>query len=88
VRQLPPVADTRIELVSSAAEVLPAADLLVVATAWPEYREVRAQDVVATMRVPRVIDEARFLAETLGSDSRVQYVAVGTRQTLRGASQP
>ncbi|MBI3457385.1 MAG: UDP-glucose/GDP-mannose dehydrogenase family protein [Candidatus Rokubacteria bacterium] len=77
VRLLPSGFVPRIELVPSPADVLPGADLLVVATPWPEYRRVAADDLVAAMKAPRVVDESRLLADTLGADPRIQYVTVG-----------
>jgi UDPglucose 6-dehydrogenase len=53
------------------------AEALIVATPWPDYRALAARQVVAAMTVPRVIDESRFLADTLGADRRIRYVAVG-----------
>ena len=78
VRALPPDSAARIDLVASPAEVFAGAEVAVVATPWPEYRRIVPDDVVAAMKTPRVIDQSRFLATTLGADPRIQYVAVGT----------
>jgi UDPglucose 6-dehydrogenase len=78
VRALPPESRARIELVASPAEVFAGAEMAVVATPWPEYRRISPDEVAAAMKTPRVIDQSRFLADTLGADSRIQYVAVGT----------
>ena len=53
------------------------ASALVVATEWPEYRQV-APDALA-IRMPRglILDANRFLAKTLGRDARFRLVAVG-----------
>jgi UDPglucose 6-dehydrogenase len=56
---------------------LEGASVLVIATEWPEYREVSAEDVVHKMEQPLVIDPNRFLAKTLGMNEQVQYAAVG-----------
>jgi len=50
---------------------------LVVATEWPEYDAVPAQDIVSVMARPLVIDANRFLVKTLGADRRICYLAVG-----------
>jgi UDPglucose 6-dehydrogenase len=63
-------------LFASAAEALAGADVAVVATEWPEYRELRADDFLA-MRHPRVVDQSWFLAGTLAADPRVVYAAPG-----------
>jgi len=38
---------------------------------------------VNAMKTPRVIDQTRFLADTLGKDPRIAYVAVGTPAAAR-----
>lgn len=54
------------------------ADLLLVTTEWPQYKTIRADDVVGRMKKAVVVDPNRFLAETMGKDERVDYSAVGT----------
>jgi UDPglucose 6-dehydrogenase len=54
------------------------ADAIVVATEWPLLREVSADALVQVVPHPIVIDAGRFLARTIGADSRVRYLAVGT----------
>jgi UDP-N-acetyl-D-mannosaminuronate dehydrogenase len=56
---------------------LKGAAALVVATECPAYQSIRADSVVAVMRVPLVIDANRFLVDNLGSDPRIQYFTVG-----------
>jgi hypothetical protein len=48
-----------------------------VATEWPEFKEEKANDLIAAMLKPIVIDQNRYLAATLGNDLRIQYAAVG-----------
>ena len=57
---------------------------LVIATEWPEYQAVPAQDVVAVMSNPSVIDANRFLAKTLGTDQGICYLAVGVPSIASG----
>lgn len=78
VRVMSPDAYARVELVASPAEAFVEAEAVVVATQWPEYRLLTPNDLVAAMKTPRIIDQSRFLADTLGVDPRIQYVAVGT----------
>jgi UDPglucose 6-dehydrogenase len=87
VRALPAAA-AGVELAASPADAVAGAELLVLATAWPAYRAVAADDVVAAMKVPRIVDEARFLAGTLGRDPRIAYVAVGTPRPGGGGRAP
>ncbi len=74
---LPPELKPLVELAGCALAVLDGAHLAVVATEWPSYRSLRAGDVNARMRRPQVIDPNHFLAEALGSDPRIRYVATG-----------
>lgn len=53
------------------------ATALVVATPWPEYQGVTADEVVSAMETPVIIDPGRHLGGTLGADARIRYFAVG-----------
>ncbi len=64
-------------LASSPLQALESASALVVATPWPAYQEVKADDLVARMRRPLVLDASRFLASTIGGHAAVEYVTVG-----------
>jgi UDPglucose 6-dehydrogenase len=66
-----------VRLSSSPTAALEDVEALVVCTAWPEYRQVDADSVVAAMRSPVVIDAAGHLRSTIGSDPRIRYVRVG-----------
>jgi UDPglucose 6-dehydrogenase len=66
-----------LRLCATPAEALAGADVAVIATAWPEFKELRAGDFVRAMRAPRVVDPGWFLADNLGADARVTYVAPG-----------
>jgi UDP-glucose 6-dehydrogenase len=77
VRALPDDLTAYVALCPSAADTLDGADVAVVATAWPAYRELTADVVAARMRRPCVVDPARFLEATLGADPRVLYRATG-----------
>jgi UDPglucose 6-dehydrogenase len=72
-----------VRLCADPREALIGADVAVVATPWPEYRELRADDFVGCMRQPRVVDPGRFLEAALRPDPRVHYTAVGLPRTTR-----
>lgn len=76
VRALPPELGAA-EQCRDPIEAASGASALVIATEWPEYRDVAA-DALAT-RMPRgvILDANRFLAKTLGQDARFRLVAVG-----------
>lgn len=77
VKSLPAELSTKIHLFASAREALIGAEALVVATEWPDYRTIEATTIVSAMKNPAVLDASRFLASTLGTDSRIRYVTVG-----------
>lgn len=74
---LPPDVAASITLVPNAARALDAADALVVATEWPEFKQLAVGDVVARMRHAVVVDPNGFLGASLGADSRVDYHTIG-----------
>lgn len=77
VSELPAELRPVLTLCPTAVEALTGAELAVVATEWPTFRELRADEFVAALRRPRVIDQNHFLAGTLAGDTRVAYFATG-----------
>ncbi len=77
VRSLPAELAPVVELRASCEEALKGADAALVSTEWPEFRSVTADDVVAWMKRPIVLDAGGFLRARLGDDERVRYVIVG-----------
>jgi len=67
-----------LRLAASPATALEHADVAVIGTAWPEFREINGDMFVAAMRRPRLIDQTGFLAH-LVSDPRLHYMRVGRR---------
>ena len=63
-------------LAGSAAEALGGAAAAVIATPWPEFRDLTPDDLVAAMADPIVIDEGWSLA-ALAEDDRITYIAPG-----------
>ena len=77
VRALPANAANAISLTPTALDALDGASALVVATPWPDFRKIDADEVVARMTLPNVVDADGALLDTLGADPRVRYVTVG-----------
>jgi UDPglucose 6-dehydrogenase len=77
VKLLPEEFSSQITMCGSAIKALENADAVVVATEWAEFRELKAQDMLAHMRTPIVLDATRFLVGSLGTTRGLQYVAVG-----------
>lgn len=77
VSSLPPALNQLIEIKPSLADALAASDAAIVATEWPEFVNVLADQVVDLMRAPRIFDATGFLVKALGNDARIQYFTVG-----------
>ena len=77
VHHLPLELSSWIRLCESSREALDGADAVVLATEWPVFRELSADDLVDNMRTAIVLDPNRFLSPELAGDSRLRYAAVG-----------
>ncbi|HEY2584613.1 MAG TPA: nucleotide sugar dehydrogenase [Tepidisphaeraceae bacterium] len=77
IRELPEDLRPVISLSPSAPNALKGADLAVLATEWPDYRTLTAQDFLSAMRRPAVIDPNWFLAGVLGNERKIHYVTTG-----------
>jgi UDPglucose 6-dehydrogenase len=77
VTELPAELGHVLHLAADAGEALDGADLAVVATGWPQFRTLRADDVHARMRHPTVLDPTHFLGDALAADPRIRYIATG-----------
>ncbi|HET7295487.1 MAG TPA: nucleotide sugar dehydrogenase, partial [Vicinamibacteria bacterium] len=86
VRELPADLRGRVLLRASPEEAWRQADVLIVATPWPQYLEIRPDDVVAGMRCSNVFDPGAFLAASLGADARVAYRAPGRPESARAGA--
>ena len=84
VRALPGELAESVRLCETAQEALRGADVAVIATAWPEYAELRPEELVALMRRARVVDPGRTLEAGLAGDARVVYVATGRPRRAHG----
>jgi UDPglucose 6-dehydrogenase len=65
------------QLCATPQAALAGAEALVIATEWPDYLAVTADQIVGAMRAAVVIDPNRFLAKNLASDPRIRYETVG-----------
>jgi UDPglucose 6-dehydrogenase len=77
VRTLPTEVRAFVDLRASARDALQGADAALVATEWPEFGSITADDLVRWMRHPIVLDPACFLHAQLGADKRIRYLSVG-----------
>jgi UDPglucose 6-dehydrogenase len=79
VRQLPPDLGRIMTLCDSPADALSGSDVAVLATEWPDFKLLQADQFAGRMRRPRVIDQNHFLAASLACDPRIGYWATGRR---------
>lgn len=77
VRALPPADAARIEQYPDPVAAAAGAPALVVATPWPEYRDVDVHALKSAMARPLVLDAASHLAKTAGAQAGIEYVTVG-----------
>jgi UDPglucose 6-dehydrogenase len=78
VANLPAALDAEIRLCETPLAAAEGASALVVCTAWPEYREVPAEQLLSVLQTPLVIDAAGFLAGSLGIEPELRYARVGS----------
>jgi UDPglucose 6-dehydrogenase len=76
VRSLPAELQTDIRLCGSLGEALAGADGVVIATGWPEFKNISCDDLRA-MRGRIVVDPNRFLDESVREAGDLIYAAVG-----------
>ena len=77
IRDLSPGLAEKISLSPTPLASLAGSAALVVATEWPEFRQVSPESAHGAMGKPLVIDPSRFLESTLGADPRFIYHTVG-----------
>ena len=75
--QLPDEISQFIELKTTLADALNNSDAIIIATEWPEFNTLSADDLITSIKQPCVFDPGGFLAKTLGNDARVRYFSVG-----------
>jgi UDPglucose 6-dehydrogenase len=77
VGELPADLQKSIELCGSLEQALAGADVAVVATPWPQFLKIQADDLVRLMRRPNVVDPAWSMPGNIASDPRIAYFATG-----------
>ena len=77
VKHLPAHLSQNITLKPTLDQALTASDACIVATEWPDFSAIEANQLLSWMRVPRVLDATGFLMKKLGADDRIHYYTVG-----------
>jgi UDPglucose 6-dehydrogenase len=75
--ELPADLRERLVLADSALDAITGCEAAVVATEWPEFRTIRAEDFVQRMTSPIVLDANRFLETSLAARPPIRFVTVG-----------
>jgi UDPglucose 6-dehydrogenase len=74
VKSLP--AGLKVVIASTAADALRDADAAVIATEWPEFRTLGADDFKGMAR-PLILDQSRFLQAQLSGKAGLEYFTTG-----------
>ncbi len=82
VKELPSAWKRKVHKSEDAVGALRGAQVLVIATEWPQYKEITADEIVGAAPGLTIMDPNRFLVP-LSADPRVRYMAVGTPETMK-----
>jgi UDPglucose 6-dehydrogenase len=83
VQELPGDIARCITLAPSVLAAIKDSEAIVVATEWPQFRELSRRDLIQSMKTPVVLDPNRFLEKALQTGSgSLAYFAVGTPKEL------
>ena len=77
VTSLPEDLGKSVILASSAEAAMEGAEAVVVATEWPEFREINTETIIGTLKRPIVIDQNRFLGREIVDNPQIRYVTIG-----------
>lgn len=77
IQSLPHDLNHFIDLKSSLNEALVNADAVIIATEYPEFTAINAEQLLSYTKQPYVFDAGGFLSKNLSQDKRVRYFTVG-----------
>src|SRR5262245_39274531 len=77
VKELPAELKAVIDLRPSLEAAIRGTSAVLVATEWPKFSTLSADDLVRWMQQPIMLDPGRFLEAQLGMDKRIRYLTVG-----------
>jgi UDPglucose 6-dehydrogenase len=81
VQGLPEDLVRKVEMLQDARGAIAGAEAVAVATEWPQFRELTAEDFAASMSGNLILDPGRFLDPAVGADPRLRLVSVGRPAT-------
>jgi UDPglucose 6-dehydrogenase len=82
ITELPAELRESIQICASIEQALAGADVAVIATPWPEFLKLRADDLVRLMRRANLVDPA-WSVSRLADDPRIAYFATGRKVDAR-----
>lgn len=77
VKQLPESIEGNVNLSQSVLKAVEQADALIVATEWPEFKELSSDSIIEKMIKPLIIDQTKFLASLFADKLKDNYRYVG-----------
>ncbi|HEY9731601.1 MAG TPA: nucleotide sugar dehydrogenase [Drouetiella sp.] len=77
ITALPEEKHSAIHLKKSIREAVNGANAVVVATEWPEFNEITAEQLTSWMQQPLVLDANAFLKKNLANEKKIDYLTVG-----------
>ena len=77
IKQLPQEFTPFMCIAQSVKEAIQSADAVIISTAWPQFNELSADEFIAYLKQPFIIDPGGFIAKNVQHDQRIQYFSVG-----------
>jgi UDPglucose 6-dehydrogenase len=77
VRSLPPELERNLRVAVDARAAMEGAEAVVIATEWPQFRSLTAEDFRSTMSGNLIIDPGRFLTQAIAAGPGLQLLSVG-----------
>jgi UDPglucose 6-dehydrogenase len=77
VRRVPPDIGGDLVLAQDVRQAMHGADAVVIATEWPQFRSLTAEDFTSSMSGNLILDPGRFLSPAIAADPRLTLLSVG-----------
>jgi UDPglucose 6-dehydrogenase len=77
VATLPAEYSRFVQIQQNANAALEAADAVVIATSWPDFKNIPVEDFIKHLKHPHVLDPSGFIEKNIGADARIKYFSVG-----------
>jgi UDPglucose 6-dehydrogenase len=77
ISALPDDLATIINIKTSIDDALQQADAVVIATEWPQFRDLHADQFIQHLKQTFVVDPGGYVAKNIAGDARIQYYSVG-----------